>query len=121
MLSQLKTQNHALERREGSKLKIREAGALWVALAIGLIALVIGYQSSRPIYLDIGGQFDGPHTPGFYAPEESGQASFRWAGSSSSLLFQGIGKPLSPVAVRLQLSSGRGAGSPPVQVGVAVN
>src|SRR5207248_1321521 len=55
------------------------------------------------------------------ARKASGQPTFRWASPNSSLLFQGIGKPLSRVTVRLQLSSGRAAGSPPVQIGVAVN
>lgn len=95
--------------------------ALWASLGLGLVALVLGYQSTRALYLDIGGQFDTPHTPGFYAPETSGLANFRWAGASSSLLFQGIGRPMAPMTVRVQLSSGRGAGSPPIEVGVAVN
>src|SRR5689334_12553635 len=95
--------------------------ALWASLAFGLVALVLSYQSTRAIYVDIGGQFDTPHTPGFYAPESSGLANFRWASGNSSLLFQGIGMPLSPAGVTVQLSSERGAGSPPLQVGVAIN
>src|SRR4051812_49663359 len=94
---------------------------LWLGLGIGLVVISLAYQSTRPLYLDIGGPFDGPHTPGFYAPEQSGQATFRWASSSSSLFFPGIGRPLSPMLVRVQLSSERGAGSAPIVVGVAVN
>ncbi len=98
--------------------------AIWagtVAILLGLLAVVAAYQSRRPLFVDIGGAFDSPHTPGFYAPEQSGQATFRWSAANSTLLFPGIGKALSTFDVALQLSSGRGAGSSPIDVGVAVN
>src|SRR5262249_38960930 len=94
---------------------------LWLALGVGLLALVLAYQSPRALFVDIGGPFDTPHTPGFHAPEQSGQANFRWSAANSSLYFRGIGRPSGPFIVRLQLSSGRQPGSAPSQVGVTVN
>ncbi len=94
---------------------------LGLALGIGFVALAVAYQSHRPLTVNIGQGFDDPYTPGFYAPEQSGQASFRWSGAHSTLVFPGIGKPLSPFPVLLQLSSGRGHDSAPLKVGVAVN
>jgi hypothetical protein len=95
--------------------------SLWPALVVGLLALTLAYQSPRSLFVDIGGPFDAPHTPDFHAPEQSGQATFRWSAAHSTLLFQGVGKPSSPFTVRLQLSSGRGPGSPPLRVDIAAN
>lgn len=94
---------------------------LWVALGVGLAALALAYQSPRSLFVDIGGPFDEAITPGFYAPEQSGQATYRWSAAKSALLFRGVGRPSAPIAVRLQLSSGRGTGSKPVQVTATVN
>jgi hypothetical protein len=93
----------------------------WLAMLFGVVAMSMAYQSNRALYLDIGGPFDGPETPGFHAPEQSGDATFRWAGAAATLYFRGLGRPSSDFPIQLQLSSGRGAQSAPLEVGVAVN
>ncbi|MBF6612685.1 MAG: hypothetical protein IVW55_06100 [Chloroflexi bacterium] len=102
-------------------VRILRERALWLVLIPGLVALSLAYQSPRSLFVDIGGTFDNPHTPGFYAPEKSGDATFRWSAANSSFVFKGIGKPLSPFTVNLQLSSGRPKGSAPINVGVTIN
>jgi hypothetical protein len=102
-------------------LELRNSAFRIVLLVAGMFALVVAYQSPRALFVDIGGPFDGPHTPGFHEPEQSGQASFRWSAGISSLYFPGVGRPSAPMVVRLQLSSGRGPGSEPLQVAVAAN
>jgi hypothetical protein len=96
---------------------------LWLALLVGLVVLVLAYQSPRSIFVDIGGQFDVPHTSGFYEPEKSagGDANFRWTTGHSTLTFQGIGRPFAAFPVTLQLSSGRGPASTLLPVTVDVN
>src|SRR5262245_60371096 len=84
---------------------------VWLATLIGLLALTLAYQSQRPLLVDIGGSFDTPNVIGFFAPEHNDQATYRWSAAHSALYFRGVGKPLSPFVVRLQLSSGRGPGS----------
>ncbi len=95
--------------------------ALWLTILAGLLALTLAYQSQRPLFVDIGGPIDAPHVSGFLAPEHNAQATFRWSTAQSELYFRGVGKPLSPFVVRLQLSSGRAPGSAPLEVGVSVN
>src|SRR3954454_4823474 len=75
--------------------------ALWLALLVGLVSLVVAYQSPRSIFVDIGGPLDAPHTTGFYEPEtsKSGEANFRWTAQKASLLLQGIGKPFASFPV----------------------
>ena len=99
---------------------LRERG-LWLALLGGLALLVLAYQSPRTVLVDIGGKLDNLHTVGFHAPEQSGEANFRWSTARSAVVFQGIGKPLAPFPVTLQLSSGRGEGAGPVTVQASVN
>ncbi|HYP41745.1 MAG TPA: hypothetical protein VEX13_15415 [Chloroflexia bacterium] len=91
--------------------------ALWLALGLGVLALLAGYQ--RSLFVDIGKDTDTLYASGFHEPEESGGAGFRWSMANSSIVLPGVGKPLSPFAVKLQLSSGPRPG--PVQVRVAVN
>ncbi|MEO8287277.1 MAG: hypothetical protein ABI670_12705 [Chloroflexota bacterium] len=97
--------------------------ALWLSLLFGLVVLVLAYQSPRSIFVDIGGPLDGPHISGFHAPENNaaGDANFRWSMGRGTLIFQGIGKPLSAFPATLQLSSGRTASAEPLAVSVAVN
>lgn len=94
---------------------------LWIALLVGLVALAATYQSPRPLLVDIGGPYDAPHVVGFYAPEPGTAANLRWSAAQSALLFRGLGQPGAPLVVRLQLSSGRASGTPPVPVTVAAN
>jgi hypothetical protein len=54
---------------------------------------------------------------GFHEPERNEQATYRWSRAESSIVFQGAGKPLSPVAVQLQLTGG----PTPVEVAVRAN
>ena len=91
--------------------------ALWMALGLGMLALLAGYQ--RSVFVDVGKDTDTLYVSGFHEPEESGGAGFRWSRADSSIVLPGVGKPLSPFAVRLQLSSGPRPG--PVQVRVSVN
>jgi hypothetical protein len=91
--------------------------ALWVALGLGVLALLAGYQ--RSVFVDVGRDTDTLYASGFHEPEESGGAGFRWSMADSSIVLPGVGKPLSPFAVKLQLSSGPRPG--PVEVRVAVN
>src|SRR6186997_1157484 len=95
--------------------------SVWLALAIGLLAIVIAFQ--RPASLDIGADFDGPHVRGFHDREDAseGRATFRWTTDHSTIRFRGVGKPLAPAVVQIQAASGRGLGSPPVLVDVIVN
>ena len=102
-------------------VRILSERALGLSLLAGLVLLVLAYQSPRPILVDIGGPLDNLHTVGFHEPEKSGDANFRWSAANSAIVFQGIGKPLSAFPVTLQLSSGRGQGSEPLPVEVAVN
>lgn len=95
--------------------------ALGLSLLAGLLLLIVAYQSPRSILVDIGGPFDDLHAVGFHESEQNGNANFRWSTSRGSFVFQGLGRPLSPFPVTLQLSSGRGAGSEPLPVQVAVN
>jgi hypothetical protein len=94
---------------------------LWLALLGGLVLLVLAYQSPRSVLVDIGGKLDNLHTVGFHAPEQSGDANFRWSTGKSAVVFQGTGKPLASFPVTLQLSSGRGEGSGPITVQASVN
>ena len=87
----------------------------------GRLGSAAHHAGPRSLFVDVGGSFDGPHTPGFYEPEQSGSASFRWSAGSSALLFPGVGRPLGPTTVRLQLSSGRGANSALLDVAVSAN
>jgi hypothetical protein len=102
-------------------VRILSERALGLSLLAGLLMLVVAYQSPRPISVDIGGPLDNLHAVGFHEPERSGDANFRWSTANSSIVFQGIGKPLSAFPVTLQLSSGRGAGSETLPVEVQVN
>ncbi len=97
--------------------------ALWTALGLGLLALLLAYQSPRPLLVDIGGNLDGPHTVGFHEPESvsGGTANYRWSASHSALIFQGIGKPLAPLLVQLQLSGGHKPQGDEVGVTVTAN
>jgi hypothetical protein len=95
--------------------------ALWLALVGGLVLVALAYQSPRSVLVDIGGNLDNLHTVGFHAPETSGEANFRWSTGQSELVFQGIGKPLAPLHVTLQLSSGRGEDAAPIAVQATVN
>ena len=95
--------------------------AFWLALIGGLVFLVLAYQSPRSVLADIGGPLDNLHTVGFHAPEQSGGANFRWSTGQSTIVMQGIGKPLAPFPVTLQLSSGRGENAPPITVQAQVN
>src|SRR5438270_488270 len=67
---------------------------LWLSLLVGLVALVLAYQSPRSIFVDIGGPLDNAHVVGFYDPETSsgGNANFRWSMHNGAMVFQGIGK-----------------------------
>ncbi|HUS16468.1 MAG TPA: hypothetical protein VM536_15835 [Chloroflexia bacterium] len=96
---------------------------LWLAVAIGLLALALAYQSPRPLLVDMGGPYDNAVAAGFYAPEQQAGATFRWSGAQSTVRLRGLGRPLgaAAVVVRLQLSSGRPAGSPAVPVTVRAN
>lgn len=98
-------------------LRVVRERALWVALGLGVLALVAGYQ--RSVFVDIGNDTDTLYASGFHEPEESGGAGFRWSMADSSIVLPGVGKPLSPFLIRLQLSSGPRPG--PVEVRVAVN
>ncbi|HEY0070392.1 MAG TPA: hypothetical protein VGE04_10530 [Chloroflexia bacterium] len=95
---------------------IRER-ALWLALVAGLVMIVLAYQSPRPLLVDIGSQFDTQHMVGFHEPERNEQATYRWSRADSSIVFQGAGKPLSPLSVQLQLTGG----PTPSEVAVRVN
>lgn len=90
---------------------------LWLALVVGLVAIAAAYQTPRPLLLDIGGSLDAPNVIGFYLPEQNADANYRWSTANSSLNFQGIGKPFSPLTVHLQLSGG----PKPKQVQVRAN
>ncbi|MGI8588808.1 MAG: hypothetical protein ACR2M0_14140 [Chloroflexia bacterium] len=94
---------------------------LWAALAAGLLALALAYQSPRSLTVDIGGEYDAGIVRGFNAAETHAGANFRWATGAGSLLFRGIGTPSAPLTVYLQLSSGRAQGTPPMAVSVAAN
>src|SRR5690349_1346944 len=102
-------------------LRMVRERSLWFALTVGLVLMLAAWQSPRALFVDIGGPYDTPHTPGFHQPEQSGQATFRWSSGTSSLLFQGLGRPSRPFNVRLQMASGRAPNSPPIQVALAVN
>src|SRR4051812_4491643 len=90
----------------------------WIALAVGLLALGAAWQSPRALLLDIGSGYDNGEVAGFYAPEAHGEANSRWSAGQSSLVLPGLGRPLAPLVVQLQLSSGRAPGSPPLPVAV---
>lgn len=90
---------------------------LWLALIVGLLAIALAYQ--RPIFADVGPELDQLYTAGFHDPERSDRANFRWTTNSSALVFSGVGKPLSPMPVSLQLSGG--PRPDPVEVAVLVN
>jgi hypothetical protein len=92
---------------------------LWLALLIGLLAIVVAYQ--RPAQVEIGGDFDAPHLRGFHDREETGQTTFRWSTGHSTIRFRGVGKPLAPAAVKLQAGSGRDSESPSIEMAVMVN
>ncbi len=94
---------------------------LGIALLVGLLALVLAYQSPRPLRVDIGGPYDVPHVLGFYAPEPGAGANLRWSGAQSALLLRGLGQPTAPLVLHLQLSSGRAPGTPPVPLAVSAN
>lgn len=102
-------------------LKIVRERSLWILLGVGLVLLLGAWQSPRALFVDIGGPYDTPHTPGFHQPEQSGQATFRWAGANSSLYFPGLGRPSKPFEVRVQTASGRAPNLAPLQVSVAAN
>lgn len=107
------------------RLTLRALGerALWLVLLVGFVSLALAYQSPRAIFVDVGGPLDGPHTVGFNEPEKNptGDANFRWSTSSSSLVFPGVGKPLTAFPVTLQLSSGRDAKAALLPVSLSVN
>lgn len=90
---------------------------LWLALLIGALAISLAYQSPRPLFVDIGSSLDAPYMVGFHEPEQNSEANYRWSTGNSAIVFPGVGKPLSPFAVHLQLSSGPN----PTTVGVKVN
>ncbi|MEO5954026.1 MAG: hypothetical protein ABIQ44_16315, partial [Chloroflexia bacterium] len=105
------------------RLLVRVIGerSLGLGLIAGVLLLLIAYQSPRAILVDIGGPLDNLHAVGFHDSETSGDANFRWSTAKGSLVFQGIGKPLSAFPVTLQLSSGRGQGSDLLPVQISVN
>jgi hypothetical protein len=78
--------------------------ALGLALLLGLLALALAYQ--RPVTVDIGSTADDVFTSGLHETEESGGARFRWSTGASSLRLRGVGKPLTPFDVDLQMSAG---------------
>ncbi len=100
-----------------SALRTLRERALWLAVILGIISIVIAYQ--RPIFLDIGSGTDTLYTSGFHDPEESGQATFRWTTASSTLIIPGAGKSLDSMPVTLQMSSG--SRNAPVVVDVWAN
>jgi hypothetical protein len=91
--------------------------ALMLALAAGLVMIALAYQSPRALLVDIGSQFDTQHMVGFHEPERNEEATYRWSTANSAIVFQGIGKPLSPLSVQLQLTGGPN----PSEVAVRVN
>jgi hypothetical protein len=97
--------------------------ALWLSLVVGLLLVALAYQSPRSLFVDIGGALEGVHTPGFYAPEKAGNATYRWSSGQSAIVFRGLGMPAdySTLKVELQLSSGRDVGALPVRVEVYAN
>ncbi len=101
----------------GFVLRVVRERALWAALAVGLAMIVLAYQSPRALLVDIGSQFDTQHMVGFHDPERNQEANYRWSRANSAIVFQGMGKPLSPMAVQLQLTGGPNPG----EVGVRVN
>lgn len=101
----------------GFILKVVRERALWLALLAGLVMVVLAYQGPRPLLVDIGSQFDTQHMVGFHEPERNEQATYRWSRADSSIVFQGAGKPLSPLSVQLQLTGG----PTPSEVAVRVN
>ena len=101
----------------GLVLRVAGERALWVALAVGLVLIALAYQSPRALLVDIGSQFDTQQMVGFHEPERNEEASYRWSRGNSSIVFQGVGKPLSPMLVQLQLTGG----PDPADVAVRVN
>lgn len=91
--------------------------ALWGALAAGFVMIALGYQSPRALLVDAGSQFDTQHMEGFHDPERNEQATYRWSQADSAIVFQDIGKPLSPFVVHLQLAGGPSPG----ELAVGVN
>jgi hypothetical protein len=91
--------------------------ALWIALLVGALAITLAYQ--RSVTIDIGSTADDIFTAGFHETETSGQARFRWSTGESALRLRGVGKPLAPFNVSLQMSAGPRPG--PVQVDVRAN
>jgi hypothetical protein len=79
---------------------------LWAAIVVGLLALIVAYQSPRSLLVDIGGALESVHLEGFYDRESSADATFRWSGGRSAMQFAGLGKPFAPVHIHLQLSGG---------------
>lgn len=90
----------------GLSLRVLQERPLWLALGLGLLMIVLAYQSPRSLLVDAGSQFDTQQMVGFHEPERNEQANYRWSRAESSIVFQGIGKPLSTLAVQLQLTAG---------------
>ncbi len=97
--------------------------ALWLALAIGAVAVALAYQSPRSLLADIGGTLEGARTVGFYGPERGAadKATSRWSQGESAIELRGLGKTSAPVKLTLQLSSGRASGAPSIKVELWVN
>lgn len=91
--------------------------SMWLALLLGALAVSLAYQSPRPLVVDIGSSLDEPYMTGFHEPEQNAAANYRWSTANGAIVFPGIGKPLSPFVVQLQLSGG----PIPPTVGVKVN
>ncbi len=61
-------------------------------LCLTVIAVtILGYQVSRPIFVDVGSPYDGPWVAGFHAREGDQTFSWRWSTSEASINLPGVG------------------------------
>lgn len=88
--------------------------------AAGLILLSLAYLVVRPVFLDVGGPYDGGQVEGFYRREVAPDgAAYRWSSGHSRIVFPGYGS--GPATVILQMSASRPVGEPPLPVEIVVN